>query len=114
MRPVSFSYQRKAGMSWLLPSSSPAWLAPVCEERSHSQGTIRWLPSSSQRAIVGAWPSLERPAQDGLGEPVDLEQDHARDVGAVRLAHAPRPAAHDPQLAGVVVEAQRRAPAASG
>ena len=41
VRPVSFSYQRKAGMSWLLPSSRPAWLAPVWEERSHSHETMR-------------------------------------------------------------------------
>jgi hypothetical protein len=39
--PVSFSYQRKAGMSSFDPSSSPAWLAPVCEERSHSQPISR-------------------------------------------------------------------------
>ena len=36
-------------MSSLLPSSSPAWLAPVWDERSHSQGTIRCVPRSSQR-----------------------------------------------------------------
>ena len=54
--PRSFSYQRKAGMFSLLPSSRPAWLAPVWLERSHSQPTIRWLPSASQRAIVGTWP----------------------------------------------------------
>jgi hypothetical protein len=43
VRPLSFSYQRKAGMSWLLPRSRPAWLAPVWEERSHSQGMTWWL-----------------------------------------------------------------------
>ncbi len=35
--PVSFSTHRKAGMSSLEPSRIPAWLAPVCEERSGSQ-----------------------------------------------------------------------------
>ncbi len=44
-------------MSQLLPSSRPAWLAPVWEERSHSQPSIRCVPSDSQRAIVGTCPS---------------------------------------------------------
>ncbi len=34
--PVSFSTQRNAGMSSFEPSRIPAWLAPVCEERSVS------------------------------------------------------------------------------
>ena len=104
--PVSFSYQRKAGMSSLLPSSSPAWLAPVWEERSHSQGTIRWVPRSSQRAIVGACPSLERPPQDRLGEAVDLEQDHARVPRCGPLADPARPPSDHPKLAGIVVDAE--------
>ena len=58
MRPDSFSCQRNAGMSQLVPSSSPAWLAPVWLERSHSQPISLWLPDSIQRAIVGACPSL--------------------------------------------------------
>ena len=33
---LSFSTQRKAGMSSLEPSRMPAWLAPVWEERSVS------------------------------------------------------------------------------
>ena len=36
MRPRSFSTHRKAGMSSLEPSRIPAWLAPVCDERSVS------------------------------------------------------------------------------
>ena len=40
-RPVSFSTQRKAGMSSLEPSRIPAWLAPVCEERSGSHSSSR-------------------------------------------------------------------------
>ena len=36
MRPFSFSTQRNAGMSSLDPSRMPAWLAPVCDERSVS------------------------------------------------------------------------------
>jgi hypothetical protein len=40
-RPVAFSTQRKAGMSWLEPSRMPAWLAPVCEERSVSHSIRR-------------------------------------------------------------------------
>jgi len=40
-RPDSFSTQRKAGMSSLDPSRIPAWLAPVCEERSVSHSASR-------------------------------------------------------------------------
>ena len=36
IRPVGLSTQRKAGMSWFEPSRMPAWLAPVCDERSGS------------------------------------------------------------------------------
>ena len=32
--PVSLSTQRKAGMSSFEPRRMPAWLAPVCDERS--------------------------------------------------------------------------------
>ena len=39
--PRSFSHQRNAGMSTLLPCSSPAWQAPVCEDQSVSQRSIR-------------------------------------------------------------------------
>ena len=53
---VSFSTQRKAEMSSLEPSRIPAWLAPVCEERSVSHSASRCV-SASQRAIVGALPS---------------------------------------------------------
>ena len=54
IRPDSFSTQRKAGMSSLEPSSSPAWEAPVCDERSVSHSESRCVPSASQRAISGA------------------------------------------------------------
>jgi hypothetical protein len=40
-RPVSFSTQRNAGMSSFEPSRIPAWLAPVCEERSVSHSESR-------------------------------------------------------------------------
>ena len=69
VRPLSFSCQRKAGMSWLLPSSRPAWLAPVCEERSHSQPSRRWLPCSIQRAMVGTCPSSRARRSTGSASP---------------------------------------------
>ena len=53
---VSLSYQRNAGMLWLLPCRMPAWLAPVCDDRSHSQRVIRWEPLRTHRASVGALP----------------------------------------------------------
>ena len=61
-------------------------------------------PAGHVRGVAFA----KRLAQDRLRQSVDLEQDHPRDLGAVGLAHATRPAANDPQLAGVVVEAERR------
>ena len=44
-------------MSSFEPSRMPAWLAPVCEERSVSHSIIRCVPSAIQRAICGALPS---------------------------------------------------------
>ena len=41
IRPVSFSTQRNAGMSSLEPSRMPAWLAPVCDDRSVSHSARR-------------------------------------------------------------------------
>ena len=55
--PVSFSTHRNAGMFSFEPSRIPAWLAPVCEERSGSH-SASWYPSSAtQRAMLGALPS---------------------------------------------------------
>ena len=44
-------------MSSFDPSRIPAWLAPVCEERSVSHSASRCVSSVSQRAMVGALPS---------------------------------------------------------
>ena len=65
--PVSFSTQRKAGMSSFEPSRIPAWLAPVCDERSVSHSSRRCVPCSSHRAITGALPS--RIARRRIGSP---------------------------------------------
>ena len=65
--PRSFSTQRNAGMSSFDPSRIPAWLAPVCDERSVSHSTSRWEPSASQAAIRGAFPS--RIARRSTGSP---------------------------------------------
>ena len=67
--PRSFSTQRKAGMSSFEPSRIPAWLAPVCEERSVSHSTKRCDPSASQRAIVGALPSRIARWSTGFARP---------------------------------------------
>ena len=54
---VSFSTQRNAEMSSFDPSRIPAWLAPVCEERSVSH-SASWCESLAiQRAMFGAFPS---------------------------------------------------------
>ena len=79
------------------------------EERSHSQPITRWLPSASQRAIVGTCPSRDRLAQHALAEAVDLEHDHPGHVGAVRRARVPRRAAG--RRAGDAHRRRRRAAA---
>ena len=55
--PDSFSTHRNAGMSSFEPSRMPAWLAPVCDEKSVSHSTSRCVPCSIQRASSGAFPS---------------------------------------------------------
>ena len=66
---VSFSTQRKAEMSSFDPSRIPAWLAPVCEERSVSHSARRCVPSASQRAMVGALPSRIARRSTGSASP---------------------------------------------
>ena len=68
-RPVCFSTQRKAGMSWFEPSRMPAWLAPVCDDRSVSQPSRLWESSASQRAITGACPSRIARRSTGRARP---------------------------------------------
>ena len=69
-------------MSSLEPSRIPAWLAPVCEERSvsHSVEPVRVVgqPAGHGRGVAVA----HRPAQHRQGEPVDLEEDDPGHVGA--------------------------------
>ena len=67
--PVSFSTQRKAEMSSFDPSRIPAWLAPVCEDRSVSHSARRCVSSASQRAIVGALPSRIARRSTGSASP---------------------------------------------
>ena len=68
-RPVSFSTHLNAGMSSLEPSRIPAWLAPVCDERSVSHSLSRWVPSLTHRAIVGAFPSRIALRRTGRARP---------------------------------------------
>ncbi len=65
----SFSTQRKATMSSFEPSRIPACEAPVCEERSGSHSASRCVPSSSQRASVGACPSRMARCSTGSARP---------------------------------------------
>ena len=65
---VSFSTQRKAEMSSFEPSRIPAWLAPVCEERSVSHSTRRCV-SRAQRAMFGAFPSRIARRSTGSASP---------------------------------------------
>ena len=99
----SFSTQRKAGMSSFDPSRIPAWLAPVCEERSGSHSTSTCEPSPSQRAMRRRMPVAHRPLQHRQREPVDLEEDDPRRVGHDPLARAARDSLDDAQRVDVVV-----------
>ena len=66
---VSFSTQRKAEMSSFDPSRIPAWLAPVCEERSVSHSARPCVPSATQRAMFGALPSRIARRSTGSASP---------------------------------------------
>ena len=101
-RAVSFSTQRKAGMSSFEPSRIPAWVAPVCEERSGSHSASRCdRPRASAPASARAL--AHRPLQHRQRKAVDLEEDDAGRVGHDPLARAPRDALHDAQRVDVVV-----------
>ena len=56
-------------MSSFDPSRIPAWLAPVCEDRSVSHSVRRCVSSASQRAIVGALPSRIARRSTGSASP---------------------------------------------
>ena len=56
-------------MSSFDPSRIPAWLAPVCEERSVSHSARRCVSSASQRAMVGALPSRIARRSTGSASP---------------------------------------------
>ena len=101
--PRSFSTQRKAGMSSFEPSRIPAWLAPVCEERSVSHSTKRCDPSASQRAIVGAFPSRIARWSTGFARPSISRIHDARDFRLDALARAPRNALNHPDHVRVVL-----------
>ena len=67
-------------MSSFEPSRIPAWLAPVCEERSVSHSVRRWVlrsPAGHVRGVAVA----HRPAEHRQSQPVDLEEDDPGDVG---------------------------------
>ena len=102
-RPVSLSTQRNAGMSSFEPSRIPAWLAPVCEERSVSHSVSACVPSASQRAMFVAFPSRIALPEHGEREPVDLEEDDPGHVRSGRAALAAGDALDDSQRVGVVV-----------
>ena len=67
----------------------PAWLAPVCEERSVSHSVSACVSSASQRAMVGALPSRIA-LQHRQSEAVDLEEEDPGSSVAHALARPPR------------------------
>ena len=113
-RPRSFSHQRNAGMSSLLPCSSPAWQAPVCEDQSVSQRCSRCVPVAQPARERRHVAVAHRAPQHVVGEAVDLEED--RRPGRPCACTAPRPARlaqDDVAVVEVVVvdRQQRRRPA---
>ncbi len=56
-------------MSSFEPSRIPAWLAPVCDERSVSHSMKRCVSSASQRAMFGAFPSRIARCSTGRASP---------------------------------------------
>ena len=68
-RPGRLSTQRNAGMSSFDPSRIPAWLAPVCDERSGSHSTSRWVDDWSHDAMVVAFPSRIARRSTGSASP---------------------------------------------
>ena len=103
IRPVALSTQRKAGMSWFEPSRMPAWLAPVCDERSGSHSRQLVAPLGHPARHVRRVAVAHRPPQHRQREPVDLEEDDARRVRARGAALSLRDPADDLQRVRVVV-----------
>ena len=107
-RRCSFSYQRKAGMPSLLPSSRPAWLADVCEGSMAvhpGAGASRSAPSATASAGCrraagppgGAGPARRsgrrpRPARRWSARVVPHHLRHHARGEAVLVAHADQPA----------------------
>ena len=90
--PRSFSTQRKAGMFSFEPSRMPAWLAPVCEERSVSHSTRRCVSVGEPARHLGRVAVAHRPLEHRLREPVDLEVEDPGDVGRPAVARPARDA----------------------
>ena len=89
-------------MSSFEPSRIPAWLAPVCEDRSvsHSRQTVRVVgqPARHGRSVAVA----HRPPQHRQCEPVDLEEHDPGDVGLGDHALPARDPLRDPDRRRVV------------
>ena len=75
-------------MSSFEPSRMPAWLAPVCDERSVSHSVERVAALGDPARHVRGVAVPHRPAQHRQSEAVDLEEEDPRDVGAVAAALA--------------------------
>ena len=101
--PLSLSTQRNAGMSSFEPSRIPAWLAPVCEERSVSHSVSRCVPSREPAGHGGRVAVPHRPPEHRKREPVDLEVDDPGNLGSGRAALAAGDSLDDAQRVRVVV-----------
>ena len=97
-------------MSSFEPSRIPAWLAPVCDERSvsHSVSDVAVLGDPARH--LGRVAVAHRALQDRQREPVDLEEDDPRLVGL----DLPAGAARDPLRHAQHVASRRRSSGRSG
>ena len=90
IRPRSLSHQRNAGMKSLRPWRIPACDAEVCSAATRPAVEMHLLrafdPARDRRHAAG--PDLVE--QDRMGQPVDLDDQHARAVGPDHVAPAGR------------------------
>ena len=102
-RPVSFSTQRNAGMFSFDPSRIPAWLAPVCDERSVSHSASAWEPLGEPARHLRSATRVDRATEHREREAVDLEEHDSRLRGVDRATRTPRDPLHDAKRVRVVV-----------
>ena len=86
----------------------PAWEAPVWDDQSVVHGASRWHPRCSHPAMRRRVPVADGALQDGVGQPVDLQEHHPRRTMVVSLRRLLlRRSGQVPQHDVVVVEGKQ-------